>query len=82
MPFFLSASKTLLRTAHQLRVASFRFQSTIKMEEVFRPLGLSSTDVNAGVFYGKWCGNGEVVQSVSPIDNSPLGRVSQVRKSI
>lgn len=50
------------------------------MEDIFRPLGLSSSEVNKGVFNGKWCGSGEVIESVSPIDNKILGRVAQGNK--
>jgi len=40
-----------------------------------KDLGLSAD--NKGVFNGSWSGSGEVVTSVSPINNEPIARVTQ-----
>ena len=43
--------------------------------EIFPALGL--TDTNAGVFNGKWFGNGPLLEKHSPIDGSLLARIAQ-----
>jgi len=43
--------------------------------EIFPALGL--TDTNAGVFNGKWFGNGPLLEKHSPIDGTLLGRIAQ-----
>ena len=42
--------------------------------EVFKTLGLKAN--NAGVFAGEWFGSGAMIEKVSPIDGSVLGRVT------
>jgi aldehyde dehydrogenase (NAD+) len=43
--------------------------------EIFPALGLSET--SAGVFDGKWSGNGPLLEKYSPIDGTLLGRITQ-----
>jgi aldehyde dehydrogenase (NAD+) len=43
--------------------------------EIFPALGL--TETNAGVFNGKWFGNGPLLEKHSPIDGTLLGRIAQ-----
>jgi aldehyde dehydrogenase (NAD+) len=46
------------------------------MKEILRKLGIE--DVNPGGFHGEWLGSGEPLEVRSPIDGSPLARVTQV----
>src|SRR5690349_1896301 len=43
--------------------------------EIFPALGL--TETSAGVFNGKWFGNGPLLEKHSPIDGTLLGRIAQ-----
>src|SRR4051794_2613717 len=52
-------------------------KSTI--QEIFRTLGLKQDGVNHGVYNGTWEGSGQEIISVSPIDETVLGRVVVVR---
>ena len=44
---------------------------------IFPKLGLSLKSANAGVFAGTWGGRGAVLEKLSPVDGSLLGRVTQ-----
>ena len=48
-------------------------------QEIFPRLGLKAN--NAGTFAGEWCGSGEVIAKISPIDGALLGRVSMPTKA-
>lgn len=41
-----------------------------------KDLGLGEN--NNGVYNGKWFGNGETIQSISPANNKPIANVNQV----
>ncbi|MGB2985742.1 MAG: aldehyde dehydrogenase family protein, partial [Phycisphaerae bacterium] len=46
------------------------------MQDILRKLGIES--VNPGGFCGEWIGNGEKLDSVSPIDGKTIASVTQV----
>jgi aldehyde dehydrogenase (NAD+) len=46
------------------------------MREILKQLGIA--DVNPGGFHGEWLGSGEPLEVRTPIDGSPLARVTQV----
>src|SRR5436190_19251535 len=48
-------------------------------QEIFPRLGLKAN--NAGTFAGEWCGSGEAIAKISPIDGALLGRVSMPTKA-
>lgn len=58
---------------------NFRRHSS-SFSQLLRKLDLSpyGSKPNAGVFYGKWCGSGPVIDSVNPATNEVIAQVQTV----
>jgi aldehyde dehydrogenase (NAD+) len=48
------------------------------MKELLKSLGIDPNDANPGGFDGNWCGSGDVLEVMTPIDGSRIGAVRQV----
>ena len=46
------------------------------MKEILKQLGIA--DINPGGFHGEWLGSGDTLDVHSPINGSPLAKVTQV----
>lgn len=66
--------KTLLQNKYSIRSASGYLVNDPDYA-FLKDLGIQ--EENLGVYNGKWSGSGEVVTSVSPINNAPIARVKQ-----